>query len=93
LIHAVFLVTLQLPFTITKTGPSQPILAGQPFTYNVIVTFLGQTKGVKVTDALPASVSASSTPSTWFNRKTNTSTRKQLLHCTLPFCAAAYTAS
>jgi hypothetical protein len=62
---------LQSPFTITKTGPTQPVLAGQPFSYSIIVGFLGSTKAVKVTDILPASVLPGTTPATWFTPKTN----------------------
>ncbi|WIA38754.1 hypothetical protein OEZ86_002047 [Tetradesmus obliquus] len=62
------------PFTITKTGPTQPVLAGQAFTYSIVVGFLGQTKGVKVTDVLPATVNASATPATWISSKSSTST-------------------
>ncbi|WIA18467.1 hypothetical protein OEZ85_009923 [Tetradesmus obliquus] len=62
------------PFTITKTGPTQPVLAGQAFTYSIVVGFLGQTKGVKVTDVLPATVNASATPTTWISSKSSTST-------------------
>jgi hypothetical protein len=63
---------LQSPFTITKTGPTQPVLAGQPFSYSIIVSFLGTARGVKVTDLLPASVLPGTTPATWLNPKTDT---------------------
>jgi hypothetical protein len=61
----------QSPFTITKTGPTQPVLAGQPFSYSIIVGFLGTAKGVKVTDLLPPSVLPGTTPATWLNPKTD----------------------
>ncbi|KAF6262366.1 hypothetical protein COO60DRAFT_1636040 [Scenedesmus sp. NREL 46B-D3] len=69
---AVIPVPVGLPFTITKNGPAQPVLAGQAFSYSIVVVFLGQATGVKVTDVLPAAVSPGPTPATWFSRRTNT---------------------
>ncbi|WIA18464.1 hypothetical protein OEZ85_009921 [Tetradesmus obliquus] len=61
------------PFTITKTGPTQPVLAGQVFNYNIIVSFLGPATGVSVRDQLPTQVTPQGA-ATWTSRKTATPT-------------------
>jgi hypothetical protein len=68
---------LQVPFTVDKKGPSQPVLTGQRFNYGITVSFQGAARGVTVVDLLPTPfVLAASAASTWFSSKTNTSTRK-----------------
>jgi hypothetical protein len=66
-----------VPFTVDKKGPTQPVLTGQRFNYSITVTFRGAAKGVTVLDLLPSPfVLAAAANSTWFSRKTNTSTRE-----------------
>lgn len=66
---------LQLPFVITKTGPVQPVLAGQAFNYAVTVVFLDTAVGVKIADLLPEAVAPSASPAAWTSNKNATSTR------------------
>jgi hypothetical protein len=66
---------LQAPFTITKTGPTAPVPAGQVFSYSIVVTFLGPSRGVKIQDVLPTQVTPAGA-SSWRSRRSNSTTRE-----------------